>query len=58
MDLEKVMTERHSTRVFLGKPVSREIIVIGIALGYPDPESPINRTISERAPLHEVARFY
>lgn len=33
-------------------------IVIGIALGYPDPDSPINRTISERTPIGEVARFY
>jgi nitroreductase len=33
-------------------------IVIGIAVGYPDPESPINRVISERTPVHEVARFY
>jgi len=33
-------------------------IVIGIAVGYPDPDSPINRTISERAPIGEVARFY
>jgi len=33
-------------------------VVIGIAVGYPDPDSPVNRTISERAPLHEVARFY
>jgi nitroreductase len=33
-------------------------IVIGIALGYPNPEFPVNRTISERAPVHEIARFY
>lgn len=33
-------------------------MVIGIAVGYPDPDSPINRTISERTPVHEVARFY
>ena len=33
-------------------------VVIGIALGYPDPDSPINRAISERTPIHEVARFY
>ena len=33
-------------------------IVIGIAVGYPAPDSPINRAISERAPIHEVARFY
>ena len=33
-------------------------VVIGIAVGYPDPDSPINRSVSERAPLGEVARFY
>lgn len=33
-------------------------VVIGIALGYPDPDSPINRAISERTPIGEVARFY
>jgi nitroreductase len=33
-------------------------VVIGIALGYPDPSSPVNRTNSDRAPIHEVTRFY
>ena len=33
-------------------------VVMGIGIGYPDPDSPINQAISERAPLHEVARFY
>jgi len=33
-------------------------VVIGIAVGYPDPDSPINRSVSERAPLDEVVRFY
>jgi nitroreductase len=33
-------------------------VVLGLAVGYPDPDSPINRTISERAPIGEVARFY
>jgi nitroreductase len=33
-------------------------IVIGIALGYPDPNSPVNRATPERAPIHEVTRFY
>jgi nitroreductase len=32
-------------------------VVIGIALGYPDPKSPINRGRSERAPLDEVVRW-
>lgn len=33
-------------------------VVIGIAVGYPDPDSPVNRVTPARAPLHEVARFY
>jgi nitroreductase len=33
-------------------------VVIGVAVGYPDPDSPINRTISERTPIPEAARFY
>jgi len=33
-------------------------VVIGVAVGYPDPDSPVNQSISARAPLHEVARFY
>jgi nitroreductase len=33
-------------------------IVIGIALGYPDSNSPVNRATPERAPIHEVTRFY
>ena len=33
-------------------------VVIGIALGYPDPESSVNRAKSDRAELGEVVRFY
>jgi nitroreductase len=33
-------------------------VVMGIGVGYPDPDSPINQAISDRAPIHEVARFY
>jgi len=33
-------------------------VVMGIGVGYPDPDSPVNHAISERAPIHEVARFY
>lgn len=32
-------------------------VVVGIALGYPDPESPLNRARSERVPLSEVVRW-
>ena len=33
-------------------------VVMGVGVGYPDPDSPVNQAISERAPIHEVARFY
>ena len=33
-------------------------VVMGIGVGYPDPDSPVNQAISERAPIHEVVRFY
>jgi nitroreductase len=33
-------------------------VVIGIGVGYPDPDSKINLAISGRVPIHEVTRFY
>ena len=33
-------------------------VVMSIGVGYPDSDSPINQAISDRAPIHEVARFY
>ena len=33
-------------------------IVLGIGVGYPDPDSPINRASSGRVTINEVARFY
>ena len=33
-------------------------VVMGIGVGYPDADSPINRASSDRVPVHEVARFY
>ena len=32
-------------------------VVIGVAVGYPDPESPINRSRSERVPLSDVVKW-
>lgn len=32
-------------------------VVIGVAVGYPDPEAPINRSRSDRVPLNEVMRW-
>jgi nitroreductase len=33
-------------------------VVMGIGVGYPDPDSQINQASSDRVPIHEVARFY
>ncbi len=33
-------------------------VIMGIGVGYPDPDSHINLAISGRVPIHEVARFY
>jgi len=33
-------------------------VVMGIGVGYPDPDSPVNQAISSRVPIHEVTRFY
>ena len=33
-------------------------VVMGVGVGYPDPDSPVNQAISERAPINEVVRFY
>lgn len=33
-------------------------VIIGIGVGYPDPDSQVNLASSDRAPIHEVARFY
>jgi nitroreductase len=44
-------------REFLDIPDDREI-VIGVALGYPDWDSPINRFKTPRAPLGEFIRWF
>jgi nitroreductase len=44
-------------RKVLGIPDSK-LIVIGIAIGYPDEEDPINSFRSEREPLDSAARWY
>ena len=33
-------------------------VVMGIGVGYPDPDSQINLASSDRASIHEVTRFY
>lgn len=43
-------------RSMLGIPDSK-LIILGIAIGYPDLNDPINRFRSERAPLDEVVRW-
>jgi len=44
-------------RNVLGIPDTK-LIVLGIAIGYPDPESPTGRFNSEREPLDTVSRWY
>lgn len=44
-------------REVLGIPDSK-IIVLGIAIGYPDWGAPVNQFRSEREPLEKVARWY
>jgi nitroreductase len=43
-------------RPILGIP-EKEIIVCGMALGHIDPDAPINKLVSERAPLADFASF-
>jgi len=43
-------------REVLSIPETKEV-VIGVAVGYGDPEAPINRSRSERVPLEEVVRW-
>ena len=33
-------------------------VVMGIGVGYADPDSRINLASSDRVPIHEIARFY
>ncbi|MBN2125201.1 MAG: nitroreductase [Deltaproteobacteria bacterium] len=40
----------------LNIPEEKEV-VIGVALGYRDPDSPLNKTRSERAPLQEMVKW-
>ena len=35
-----------------------KLLVLGIAVGYPDPEAPVNQFNSERDPLDQVARWH
>jgi len=44
-------------RKVLGIPDSK-LIVLGIAVGYPDRDDPINQFRSEREPLDKIARWY
>jgi nitroreductase len=43
-------------RPILGIP-EKEIIVCGMALGHIDPEAPVNKLVTERAPLCDYASF-
>ena len=41
----------------LGIPEDK-LIALGIAIGYPDRDNPINKDVRDREPLDEVAKFY
>ena len=43
-------------RVQLGIP-EKEVVVCGMALGHIDPDAPVNRLVTERAPLVDYASF-
>jgi nitroreductase len=43
-------------RAQLGIP-EKEVIICGMALGHIDPDAPVNRLVTERAPLAEYASF-
>ena len=43
-------------RAQLGIP-EKEVIICGMALGHIDPEAPVNRLVTERAPLADYASF-
>jgi len=47
----------NETREFLAIPDDRDI-VIGVALGYPDRDSPINKFKTPRSPLGEFIRWF
>ena len=44
-------------RKLLDIPDSK-LILIGIAVGYPDPANPVNQFRTDREPLHKIAKFY
>jgi nitroreductase len=41
---------------FIGLP-EEQMFYCGMAIGHADPEHPVNRWRTERAPLDEIARF-
>jgi len=46
-----------SVREFTGHPEEQHVLV-GMSLGYADPDQPVNDLVSERAPLDELVHFY
>ena len=44
-------------RPVLGIPDS-EIVICGMALGHADPDAPVNRLVTERAPVGDFASFH
>ena len=46
----------HEIKEFLNVPEEKELMV-GIGLGYPDPDSPVNRVSTERVDLNKSAKW-
>ena len=62
MDLMEAMKERRSTRAFLEKREELSLsdekqVIIGVAVGYGDPDAPVNGGRSERVPLRDVVKW-
>lgn len=48
---------QHTISEFLGLP-EEQMFYCGMAIGYADPDAPVNQWRSERAPLQDIARFH
>jgi hypothetical protein len=55
LDLDQVVKERHSTRMFLPKPVPQELVdeAVALAVGYSDPDFSANNLHTERDPVQK-----
>ncbi|OGO06501.1 MAG: hypothetical protein A2Y92_02105 [Chloroflexi bacterium RBG_13_57_8] len=47
----------HIVREVLGIPDTK-LMLVGVAIGYPDPDNPVNRYTSDREPVDKLVRWY